>query len=84
MATIDINGEQVHIEGDDDSVKDAIKYLEEKKDNATAYFLAAHQNHDTGVAHFEIPNVGGYNGSHHFTLIHNNDGSYELRRRHGY
>jgi len=84
MPIIDIHGKKVHIEEDSHSVKHAAQYLTDHADNARAFFDEAHRNITSGVAHFEIPGVGGYNGSHHFTMLHNGDGTYTLRKRTGY
>ncbi|HEV7424407.1 MAG TPA: hypothetical protein VGO21_04430 [Candidatus Paceibacterota bacterium] len=85
MSILKINGKDVHVDDNDFSAQHAAKYLEKNSDNARNFFDAAHHDHTTNSAHFEIPHAAGYNGSHHFTVIHNtNDGTYTLRRRTGY
>jgi hypothetical protein len=85
MQTIDIHGIKVEIDPESDSAKYAADYLNKlSADEAKVFFDAAKRDEINGVAHFETPHDGPSDISHHLTLIHNNDGTYLLRRRTGY
>ncbi len=85
MPIIDINGKKVHVSDDDHSAHVAAEYLKKNQDNAKAFFEMAHHDHANGVAHFEIPHSGAHPDiSHHFSIVHQGDGTYSLQRRHGY
>ncbi len=82
MPIVNIHGKQVHIPGDSDSAKHAVRFLEEHPDDAKAFFEAAHHDHVNGVAHFETNRPAGYHGSTDFTIIHDKDkGTYELHKK---
>jgi len=82
MAILDIHGKKVHIEDEhSDSLKHAVHYLEKNSENAHAFFDEAHRNHVSGVAHFNTTKPSGYQGATKFTLIHNGDGTYTLRKK---
>jgi hypothetical protein len=85
MSTINIDGKTVHVQEDSDSAKVAAEFLTKNPDNAKAFFDEAHRDHINNMAHFELPHTGDHPDiSHHFTLIHNGDGTYNLRKRTGY
>jgi hypothetical protein len=85
MQTVDIHGTAVHIDPDSDSAKVAAEFLTKNPDEAKAFFEEARRDLTNGVAHFEIPHTSEHTDiSHHFTLIHNSDGTFNLRRRTGY
>lgn len=81
MSLITIGDKQVHIDEGSDSAKHAVNFLSEHPDDAKAFFEAAHHNHVDGVTHFETNRPSGYQGSTNFTLIHNGDGTYNLRKK---
>ncbi len=79
MPIIEIHGKKVHVDDEHDhSIKHAIHYLEQHPENAHAFFKEAHDNHTTGVAHFDATKPAGYNGHTRFTLVHNSDGTYKM------
>jgi len=86
METIDIHGEKVKIEHGSESAKYGTEYLNElSKDEAEVFFDAAKRNTTSNSSHFETPHNGEHNNiSHHLTLVHNDDGTYTLRKRTGY
>ena len=85
MPIININGKQVHIDDDSHSAHVAAEFLSEHPDNANAFFDEAKRDLVNGVAHFELPHTAEHTDiSHHFTLIHHTDGTYDLRKRIGY
>ena len=86
METIDVHGMQVKIESGSESAKYGASYLNKLSgDEAKVFFEAAKRDLVSGVSHFETPHDGEHNNiSHHLTLIHNDDGSYTLRKRTGY
>ncbi len=81
MSVVEIQGKKVHIDDGSDSVRHAVKYLEEYPDNAKDIFEAAHHDHVNGVTHFTLPEKPGYHGSHHFTLKHHSNGEYDLYKK---
>jgi hypothetical protein len=81
MQTIKIGGKEIHTFGESHSVEHATRYLTENPENARAFLEEAHHDHVNGIAHFKIPSVAGYNGAHDFTMIHNGDGSFTLRKK---
>jgi hypothetical protein len=85
MQTINIHGKTVKIDEDSHSSEIAAQYLSKNPNEARAFFDEAHRDHVNGVAHFELPHTTEHiNTGHHFTLIHNGDGTYNLRKRTGY
>jgi hypothetical protein len=83
MPIIDIHGRKVHIEEDSHSGHVAAEFLAKHPDNAQAFFDETHRDKTNGVAHFEIPHSTEHPDiSHKFTLIHNGDGTYNLRKQH--
>ncbi|MEK7564405.1 MAG: hypothetical protein AAB510_02450 [Patescibacteria group bacterium] len=84
--TLSIHGHKVNIDEHSHSAKQAAKYLEENESNAKAFFdEARHHNREEkeGIAHFKIVKPLHYDGSTHFTLIHNRESNeYELRKKH--
>ncbi len=85
METIDVHGMQVKIDGDSDSAKYGTEYLNKlSSDEAKVFFDAAKRDETNHASHFETPHSEHSNSSHHLTLIHNDDGTYLLRRRTGY
>ena len=81
MPVINLHGKQITVPEGSDSAMHAVKFLTDHPDDAKAFLEAAHHNHTTGVAHFEINRPSGYQGSTNFTLIHTGDGKYELRKK---
>ncbi len=80
---IDVHGKKVHVKSISDSARHAAKYLQDlEKDEAHNYFEVAKLH---GSSHFETPRHTHDrldNLLHHdMTLIHNPDGSYDLRKR---
>ena len=86
MQTIDIHGNTVKINEDSDSARYAVEYLNKLSDGeAEVFFDAAKRDLINHLSHFETPHDGEHhNLTHHMTLIHNSDGSYELRKKLGY
>jgi hypothetical protein len=88
MPIVNIAGKQVHIEEGSESAKVAAQYLSKNPDNAKALFDEAKMNYSTGgVAHYQVPNMHTSEDSgitHHITVIHHDDGTYTLQKRHGY
>jgi hypothetical protein len=84
--TIDIHGMKVKVDGESDSAQYGAHYLGNlQSDEAKAFFDEAKRDHNNGLAHFEVPHTGENAAlTHHFTLVHNNDGTYNLRKRNGY
>lgn len=82
---MEIKGKEVRLEQGSHSVEIAAEYLNKHPDMAEAFFDEAKHDLTNGVAHFETPHDGEHpDVSHHFTLVHHGDGSYELRKRTGY
>lgn len=81
MPFIEIQGKKVHIEEGSHSAEHAVEFLTKNHEDAKAFFEAAHHDHVNGVAHFETNRPAGYTGSTEFTLIHNGDGTYNLRKK---
>ena len=82
MPIIDIHGKKVHVEDEHhESLGHAIKWLGEHKSDAENAFEAAHHNHTTGLAHFDTNKPAGYHGTDKFSLLHNSDGTYTLRKK---
>jgi hypothetical protein len=81
MPIVEIHGKQVHIPEGSDSAKHAVQFLTDHPDDAKAFFEAAHHDHVNGITHFETNRPAGYHGSTDFTIIHNGDGKYELRKK---
>ncbi len=85
MPIIEIHGKKVEIPDESHSAHVAADFLSKYKDTAEAIFDKARHDRINGITHFEMPHSTEHiNTSHHFTLIHKSDGTYELRKRHGY
>lgn len=86
MQTIDIHGMKVQIDPESNSAKYAVDYLNKlSSEESEVFFEAAKRDLVNHVSHFETPHDGEHHDiSHHLTLIHNSDGTYQLRKRTGY
>jgi adenylate cyclase class IV len=83
MAEIEIHGHKVSFDDSSHTLKEAVKHLEKKLDSSEAkvYFDAARRNLLNHKAHFEIRDHEKHQ-DRNVTLIHKNDGSYVLQKRH--
>jgi hypothetical protein len=85
METVDVHGMKVQFDPESDSAKFGVDYLNKlSADEAKTFFDEAKRDNIDHVAHFETPNYGQNDITHHLSLIQNNDGTYLLRRRTGY
>lgn len=89
MPIIDIHGKKVHIDDDAHSAHFAAKYLIENPENAKAIFdeaNKAYRNNEAG-ANWVVPKAHTNEDLgvvHHSTLTEHSDGTYSLKKRHGY
>jgi len=82
MAIVEIHGKKVHVDDDSSSAHYAADYLKKlDKSEAHNFFSTASHNR---ISHFETPShsdIKNQSLHHNMTLEHNNDGTYNLRKR---
>ncbi len=84
MATkeIEIHGHKVKYDEESESAKRGVHYLKDKinREEARVFFDDAKRDRTNHTSHFEVHDHHG-DGQHDLTLVHENDGSFHLRKR---
>lgn len=82
MAEIDIHGYKVKYDEDSHTLKNAVHFLKDKLDKSEAevFFDDARRDTVNHKAHLEVRNHEK-NRDDNLTLVHEDDGSYLLRKR---